>query len=340
MQIGFETTAAVPKRLRAVEEQPVQSSMQGERKIRQAPSTDQKKVRRAMQRKTAAACSCANHGDGSVTTMLCPAHADKDPCSTMAEVTGQRRKGSIVGGVCSACGWSAKGSARKTAANFSAGKCRMCEGNLIPMGRKSDAESGTMKAQCADCGTKHELQGAEVKKVSALAYEAFQNLPAEEKERLEFLADLQVEAWYPPDYPKVNCPSCGAGKSKQNHEGTSNGNLAVRCDKCSHHYEVNQQSGLVPDRNPDRNMTPAQMRNKYPDRFANTPEYAERGRKEREKKEKPGDYAYTASRRALLVALAGSTWVPIIDTTPYLSAPSMSAIARRAQSVLDTEEIL
>jgi len=39
--------------------------------------------------------------------VLCPMHADQDPCYRMAMVTGTRRKGSIVRGVCSACGWSA-----------------------------------------------------------------------------------------------------------------------------------------------------------------------------------------------------------------------------------------
>lgn len=53
-------------------------------------------------------CSCARHNDGSVTTSLCPLHAKQDPCLTMATVTGRRRHGSVVRGVCSACGWSAK----------------------------------------------------------------------------------------------------------------------------------------------------------------------------------------------------------------------------------------
>jgi len=51
-------------------------------------------------------CSCARHDDGSVTTYLCPVHADDDPCATMAAVTGRRRRGSVVRGRCSACGWS------------------------------------------------------------------------------------------------------------------------------------------------------------------------------------------------------------------------------------------
>lgn len=56
-------------------------------------------------RRTALKCSCAHNNDGSVTTMLCPLHADQDPCLTMAQVTGNRRKGSIINGVCTNCGW-------------------------------------------------------------------------------------------------------------------------------------------------------------------------------------------------------------------------------------------
>lgn len=53
-------------------------------------------------------CSCAHDTDGTVTaTMLCPLHATEDPCWTMARVTGRRRRGSVRGGTCSACGWSA-----------------------------------------------------------------------------------------------------------------------------------------------------------------------------------------------------------------------------------------
>lgn len=49
-------------------------------------------------------CACAHNRDGSTTTMLCPVHADQDPCLTMSQVTGRRRKGSIVRGRCSSCG--------------------------------------------------------------------------------------------------------------------------------------------------------------------------------------------------------------------------------------------
>lgn len=51
------------------------------------------------------ACACAHHSDGSVTRFLCSAHADADPCATTAAVTGRRRKGSVVRGTCTTCGW-------------------------------------------------------------------------------------------------------------------------------------------------------------------------------------------------------------------------------------------
>jgi len=49
-------------------------------------------------------CVCATHTDGSVTSSLCPVHADRDPCLTMSLVTGRRRTGTIRRGVCTACG--------------------------------------------------------------------------------------------------------------------------------------------------------------------------------------------------------------------------------------------
>lgn len=53
----------------------------------------------------APSCVCARNTDGSVTTLLCPAHADADPCASMAAVTGRRRKGTVRSGVCTRCGW-------------------------------------------------------------------------------------------------------------------------------------------------------------------------------------------------------------------------------------------
>lgn len=49
-------------------------------------------------------CCCAHNSDGSTTTYLCPTHAHVDPCLTMASVTGKRRKGTILRGVCTNCG--------------------------------------------------------------------------------------------------------------------------------------------------------------------------------------------------------------------------------------------
>ena len=56
--------------------------------------------------KTATKCACAKNADGTSTNILCPKHADHDPCQTMADVTGKRRKGSIKNGTCTHCGWS------------------------------------------------------------------------------------------------------------------------------------------------------------------------------------------------------------------------------------------
>lgn len=52
-------------------------------------------------------CSCATNVDYTTTTLLCPVHATIDPCETMAQVTGKRRRGSIRGGRCSNCQWEA-----------------------------------------------------------------------------------------------------------------------------------------------------------------------------------------------------------------------------------------
>lgn len=54
---------------------------------------------------TRTACSCATNNDGTVTAILCPAHASTDPCRTVASITGRRRRGSISRGCCSKCGW-------------------------------------------------------------------------------------------------------------------------------------------------------------------------------------------------------------------------------------------
>ena len=58
--------------------------------------------------KISAKCACAHNTDGSTTTLLCPVHSDTDPCARMAQVTGKRRTGTLRGGQCTHCGWTAK----------------------------------------------------------------------------------------------------------------------------------------------------------------------------------------------------------------------------------------
>jgi len=50
-------------------------------------------------------CACAQNSDGTTTTILCPVHADADPCETRAASTGRRRKGKVRDGVCTHCSW-------------------------------------------------------------------------------------------------------------------------------------------------------------------------------------------------------------------------------------------
>ncbi len=50
-------------------------------------------------------CACARNTDGTATPCYCPLHAEKDPCLSG---TGKRRKGSIVRGRCTNCGWAGK----------------------------------------------------------------------------------------------------------------------------------------------------------------------------------------------------------------------------------------
>lgn len=50
-------------------------------------------------------CACAVNRDSTVTPMLCPLHADQDPCLTKSLVTGRRREGTIRRGTCTRCGW-------------------------------------------------------------------------------------------------------------------------------------------------------------------------------------------------------------------------------------------
>lgn len=240
MQTGFEVTAATPKRLRAADDAPVAETMRGDRKITQAPSTDQKKVRRQMQRKTAA----------------------------LNDV----------------------------------GDCRLCEGPLIPKSR----DGSTVKAECGDCGTEHSLQSSTIDKAST-RIEMFSNLSDFERDR------LRVLAWWRESVG--NCPECGHGSIIG--EGWADGGpegwrKSLRCEKCQHQYHVQDQH-------------PRESSEDFEDRKART---------------KPkGTGRAAASDFTTLLSLVGSTWEPRTDVSPYLGHTGMSAIARRAQSVLDTEEI-
>ncbi len=132
MQIGFTVEAAVPKRLRAVEEPPVQQPMRGDRKITQAPSTDQKKVRRAMQRKTASAGDVHEHDNVQAKDEFDAEHIEPGG--------GHHHK------------HRAEGVLNDTS------DCRICGGNLKPVG--SSSTTATTTARCEDCDTEHQLQSA------------------------------------------------------------------------------------------------------------------------------------------------------------------------------------
>ena len=61
------------------------------------------------------ACSCAHNRDGTITAFLCPIHAEDDPCLDVAALTGKRRRGSVVRGCCSHCGWASNARKEKDA---------------------------------------------------------------------------------------------------------------------------------------------------------------------------------------------------------------------------------
>jgi hypothetical protein len=93
-------------------------------------------------------CVCARHADGSVTTFLCPVHADTDPCLTMARVTGRRRTGTIRRGVCTSCGHG--GAARYL--------CKRC-GAESPTGiGYACTTAGPLPAPAPDCPHPHAVR--------------------------------------------------------------------------------------------------------------------------------------------------------------------------------------
>lgn len=271
MQTGFEVTAAVPKRLRAAEDQPAAESMRGERKITQAPSTDQKKVRRQMQRKTADLDTEAKvYGEESrISCPDCGAKERKQKWTGFGSSGGQRN----YGWACGSCGhhYSAPVVQERTG---SAGHVEEHDGvqardefdteHVEPGGGhhhhsprtamdytalmndvgdcrscggdlvKQPGQRGesTVKANCADCGMEHSLQDNSRATASLRTLNA--NLRA-------------VQAIHEVD--NSPCPDCGskgwATKNSNGHSAGSHGsdgkpywNWHVKCRDCGHRYEV------------------------------------------------------------------------------------------------------
>lgn len=190
---------------------------------------------------------------------------------------------------------------RKTAALNDVGDCRLCGGDLVSQGYKGE----TLRAKCSECGAGHELQntGAGARdhgRTAAQRFATFQNLSADAKARIEMLAHFEQAA-------KDPCPECGDttwgmrdpyGLADSSDQGLR---TMVHCKACDHYYT---------HRDP-----------------ADHPS------------SQPGEYGRTAvSRTARILGLVDAQWVVEGDTTPYLAQSGKSAIARRAHSVLDTEE--
>jgi DNA-directed RNA polymerase subunit M/transcription elongation factor TFIIS len=375
--------------------------MRGDRKITQAPSTDQKRVRRQMQRKTAnfddpadiqrvasmpldsylasigddlseieveagirdwwrarntafdplansglpgkpaAPClNCGGHGlepsnpmatcrqcagTGSQTSTTKPGSPSNDAGCLSCQGTGQGFNGES----CPRCAGTGKANSRNpnfaipadgpaapatapatrtvlpassfghTAAMNDVGDCRLCEGPLVA----KSTEGSTTKAECRDCGTEHSLQTSQVNKSAAAKYAEFQNLDPRTRSQIESLAGyLSAE--------KGKCPACdhkGEQKPYGHAMSSETGHQTmVKCLHCGHTY---------------KHYDPADNE----------------AREERAREKARGHGVTAAARTASLLSLVGSTWEVVVDTTPYVHT-GMSAIARRAQSVLDTEE--
>lgn len=190
---------------------------------------------------------------------------------------------------------------RRTAVMNDVGDCRLCEGPLEAKSRDGE----TVKAECRDCGTEHSLQQSQVNKSAAQKFAEFQNLDDRQRAQIEMLAGYMSAE-------QGNCPSCGTkGFRTQipygHAQGTEHGHQTlVRCLHCGHNY---------------KHYDPA-------DNEAH----------EERRQQKAREHGRTAaSHTASLIALVGSTWEIAGDTSPYVHT-GMSAIARRAQSVLDTKE--
>lgn len=402
MRTGFEVTAATPKRLRESEDAPVSETMRGDRRITQAPSTDQKRVRRQMQRKTAnfddpaeiraiasmpldsylasigddlteieveagirdwwrarntafdplansglpgkpaAPClNCGGHGIEPSNPMVgCSACGGtgamtRTAPAPAAHAVGCRSCGGtgqgFHGETCPRCAGTGSEKANSRNPNFAipedkkpgapsavptktvlpahqfgrfaalndVGDCRLCEGPLIPKGR----EGSTTKAECRDCGTEHSLQTSEIKSAAA-RFAEFQNLDDRQRGQIEALAGyLSAE--------KGTCPACDH-KGDQKPWGHANGSsegfrTLVKCLHCGHTYKHYDPA--------DNEAREERLRTKRKD-FGRT---------------------VGSLDTATLISLVGSTWDVVGDTSPYVHT-GMSAIARRAQSVLDTKE--
>jgi hypothetical protein len=158
---GFEFVAAQSKK-REVEDEPSRETMRGSRKIMSNPSTDQKKVRRAMTKK-------ANHPAApqhTVPEQRHPHGARPFPCK-VCQGWGQ----DAYGQPCFRCHGTGM---TTTSALDDASGCRLCGGAL-------DGDSGTVK--CQDCKTEHELQGKNEKAAfkSAIARRASEVLNTPEE---------------------------------------------------------------------------------------------------------------------------------------------------------------
>lgn len=193
---------------------------------------------------------------------------------------------------------------RKMAVMNDVGECRLCGGDLVVKSKHGN----TLDAECSTCGTEHTLQRND-EKTAAQKFAAFQNLSALEQDRIRTLA------WW--DQSDVECPECHSGRQIGTGWASGSGShrMTLRCPRCEHHYEVPVEvSGGKVTKNVIKDDEGAID---HPREVART----------------------AASETARLLNFVGAVWVPVVNTTPYLPQSGLSAIARRAQSVLDTEEI-
>jgi hypothetical protein len=198
----------------------------------QAPSTDEKRVKRQMQRKTAVSgpdcgsCGCP------------PQHHDYSSDSNKSVEYGKTGECRGKGGRCDCKAYKkpiSLSGAKVADLRGPAGECRLCGGDLHPTGHSGE----TMQEKCRDCGTEHELQSANGR-TAAQQFEAFQNLSDAERERIERLA------WLDPAFRGSSCSHCGASSKHLDFTGawstSSNGQAAsghdAVCRKCGSHTRL------------------------------------------------------------------------------------------------------